>query len=176
MIIKNTSQIGDPIIRTKAKKVRDPKSTHVKRTIKNLIDSMRHHGLVGMAAPQIGQNHRVFVTELRETKVRKGKEHLDPLRVFINPHIISTSKKTSHGWEGCGSVAHAYLFGKVRRPVSVVIEALDEEGVKFKVEAKGLLARVIQHEVDHLNGIFFSDTADPKSYVSRDEFVKREKK
>src|SRR5690606_35100001 len=112
-----------------------------------LVDSMRHHELVGMAAPQIGKPIRVFVTEVRKTKLRKGEgiEDVDPLRVFINPRITSLSKSTQKGWEGCGSVASAGLFGQVQRPSSLSIEAFDENGMKFNLKANKLLARVIQH-------------------------------
>ena len=76
-------------------------------------------------------------------------------------------------WEGCGSVAFASLFGTVKRPASVLIEALDEKGAKFKLATHGLLARIIQHEMDHLNGIVFVDKSDSKTYMSRDEYLKR---
>lgn len=178
MIIKAATQVGNPLIRSRAKAIGTSGSKSIKRVIKNLVDSMRHHDLVGMAAPQIAEGVRVFVTEIRKTKVRKvkSKKDVDPLRIFINPKIVSCSKKMEIGWEGCGSVAEAKLFGKVKRPTSVVVEALNEKGEKFKLEAKGLLARVIQHEMDHLNGIVFTDKANPSSYMSRSEYLKMKRK
>ena len=134
---------------------------------------MRHADLVGMAAPQIGQNVKIFVTEIRKTKFRKTKE-LDKLRVFINSKIISRSKKMVSGYEGCGSVATAGIFGKVPRPYQVTVSAIDEKNKKFVFTAKGLLARVIQHETDHLNGIVFLDkVANRKSLMSREEYLKK---
>jgi peptide deformylase len=178
MTIKNTVQVGNLIIRKKSTKVKNPLSGSVKQVIKDLVDSMRSHELVGMAAPQIGKNVRIFVTEIRETKLRKGntKKDIDFLRVFVNPVIISSSKKTVTGWEGCGSVATASIFGMVRRPVSVLIEAVDENGKKFRIKAERLLARVVQHEIDHLNGIVFTDKADTKTYMSKVEYLKKMKK
>ena len=163
MIIKNATQVGNPVIRKKAKNVANPKSKATKQIIKNLVDSMRHH-----------ENFRIFVTEIRETKLRKGntKKDIDSLRVFINPRIISSSKKKVNDWEDCGSVAFANIFGTVRRPISIIIGALDENGEKFQLKTRNLLARVIQHEMDHLNGIVFTDKADTKSYMSRDEYLK----
>ncbi|MBP6942666.1 MAG: peptide deformylase, partial [Candidatus Buchananbacteria bacterium] len=137
----------------------------------DLIDSMRHHGLVGMAAPQVGKNVRIFVTEIRKTKFRTSEVVNGELRIYINPTIIAASKKMVSGWEGCGSVASANLFGRVKRSVAVTIEAFDERGDKFQFKATDLLARVIQHEMDHLNGIVFTDTADPKTYMSRNEYL-----
>ena len=177
MIVKNTTQVGNPLIRKKAKRVADPRAKTTQRIIKNLIDSMQHHELLGMAAPQIGENSRIFVTEIRETKLRKGdsKKNIDELRVFINPRILSFSKKEMVGWEGCGSVAFANLFGTVKRSASLVVEAMNENGEKFQIKAKDLLARVIQHEVDHLNGIVFTDRAHTKTYMSKNEYLKYRK-
>lgn len=173
MIVKNTTQVGNPIIRSKSVEVSNPTSKSTQKVVTNLIDSMRHHDLVGMAAPQIGKGVRIFVTEIRRTKLRKkASGKLDPLRVFINPKILFISKKTAKDWEGCGSVATANLFGKVMRPVSLEVEAMDEHGTKFRLKAKNLLARVIQHEMDHLNGTLFVDTADTKTYMSRNEYLK----
>lgn len=174
MIIKETTQVDNKVIRSKARKVANPKAKSVQKVITNLVDSMRHHELVGMAAPQIGKDIRVFVTEIRETKLRKGetKKNIDPLRVFINPRVVSSSKVKKSDWEGCGSVASANLFAMVKRSTSIEIEAFDRDGNKFKLKAKNLLAHVIQHEMDHLNGIVFTDRADTSTYMSKNEYLK----
>lgn len=177
MIVKHATQAGNLVIRSKAKAVSTShfKSKEVQAVIKNLVDSMRHHNLVGMAAPQIGKSLRIFVSEVRPTKLRKGQsvKNIDKLRVYINPIIVQQSKKSVLGWEGCGSVAFANLFGQVKRPQSLTVEAYDEKGEKFRLEAKGLLARIIQHELDHLNGVLFVDTSNPKTFMSRDEYLKK---
>ncbi len=174
MIIKEATQVGNKIIRARSIPVLRPTSKATQEIIKNLIDSMRHHNLVGMAAPQIGKSVRIFVTEIRKTKLRKGQsvKNIDPLKVFINPRILATSKKETRGWEGCGSVVSANLFGMVKRSASVVVEALDKKGKKFQLKANNLLAKVVQHEMDHLNGIVFLDKADTKTYMSRNEYLK----
>ncbi len=173
MIVKEVTQVGNPIIRAKAKRVPNFASKKIQRIIADLIDSMRHYQLVGMAAPQIGNSLRVFVSEIRETKYRKGQsvKNTDPVRVYINPDILWHSKKQVSGYEGCGSVAFSNLFGIVKRPASVVIRAQDEKGRTFKLKADHLLARVVQHEYDHLEGIVFTDKADPRSYMSRNEYL-----
>lgn len=175
MIIKSVTQVGNPIIRNKSKMVVSVKSPKIKKMIKDLTDTMRHSNLVGIAAPQIGQNLRVFVTEIKATKFRKPKE-LDKLRVFINPKITRTSRKMASGYEGCGSVAESGIFGNVSRPYEATVSAINEKGEKFTLGAKGLLARVIQHEFDHLEGIIFLDKADKKSLMSRTEYLKMIKK
>ncbi len=173
MIHRRATQVGSPLIRAKAKRVVNPTGAANRKVVKDLIDSMHHHGLVGMAAPQIGKSLRIFVTEPRDTKVRKvrGPKAQGPC-VFINPCIVTSSKAQSTGWEGCGSVADKGLFAQVRRPTSVTVEAYDTEGKKFTLRAKGLLARIIGHEMDHLNGIVFTDKADRTTYTSREEYLK----
>jgi peptide deformylase len=90
-MIKPTVQIGNPIIRKKSSKVANFSNSKVKTTIRDLIDSMRKHELVGMAAPQIGVDLQIFVTELRKTKIRKSLKELDKIKVYINPKILSYS-------------------------------------------------------------------------------------
>lgn len=176
MIVRKAAQVGHPVIRAKAKAVKDITGKETKRIVKNLIDSMRHHDLVGMAAPQIGVDARIFVTEVRTTEFRKDTgKHGDPLRVFINPKIIKLSTKTDKGWEGCGSVVSGELFAKVTRPARATVTAHNEHGERFTLEAKDLLARIIQHEVDHLNGKLFIDIADTKTYGVKDELLKQKK-
>lgn len=171
MIIKQATQVGNKIIHSRSTRVKDVKSKSTYTIVKNLVDSMRYHNLVGMAAPQIGKNARIFVSEIRKTKFRKNQK-TDTLRVFINPKIISFSKKTVLGWEGCGSVAHSDLFGLVPRAKSITVTAFDEKGDKFTLKAVDLLARIIQHENDHLDGVLFIDKSDPKTFMSGDEFRK----
>ncbi len=173
MSIRPVSQIGDKVIRAKAKPVA-VRAARTKRIVADLVSTMRKHNLVGMAAPQIGEGARIFVTELRKTKFRKSLRDIDPLRVFINPRIIRRSQAMSVGMEGCGSVAEAGLFGPVRRHASVTIVATDTDGRLFRFVATGFLARVIQHEYDHLNGVVildrFTDTRqvlDMASYIRK---------
>lgn len=165
MIIRRASQIGEPVIRKKVLRVKDMRAAKTKKIVRDLVDSMRFHQLVGMAAPQIGIGAQIFVTEIRKTATRKKLKQLDGLRVYINPRIIHTSKKQEIDYEGCGSVAQAQLFAPVRRPASVTIQAFDEEGKLFVLEAKGLLGRVIQHEYDHLQGKVFLDRVESSTTI-----------
>jgi len=171
MIIKKIIQIGNPILDCKSKAVVAVNSREAKKVIANLVDSLRHHGLVGMAAPQIGEKLRIFVTEIRKTKYRDSKT--EKLRIFINPKITWLSKKEVVIYEGCGSVAYSKLFAPVKRPEKVVIKALDENGNKFELKADGLLSRVIQHEYDHLNNIEFTEKiTDMRKIMSSEEYKK----
>jgi peptide deformylase len=171
MIIKQIIQIGNPLLSRKSQFVAKINSQETKRVIKNLTDSMRYHNLIGMAASQIGEKLRIFVTEVRKTSYRNPQK--DILRVYINPKIVWSSKKQVLIYEGCGSVAYAKLFAPVKRPEKIIIEAYDENGDKFKFQANGMLSRVIQHEYDHLDGIEFTErVTDMRKIMSLEEYRK----
>lgn len=176
MAIKKIAEIGSVVIRTRATNVDFALSAKLKKIVRDLTDTMRHEGLVGIAAPQIGIGKRVFLTEVRKTKNRKDIKELDPLRVFINPKIVSHSKKKVNGYEGCGSICHGGLFGEVKRPETICVQAFNENGEAFELETGGLLGRIIQHEIDHLNGICFIDhVTDTKKLFGREEYLKMKK-
>lgn len=170
MAIRKPIQVGNPIIRAVAKPVTNVGAAQTKNLIHDLVDTMRAGALVGIAAPQIGVSKRIFATEIRKTKFRRAE--LDELRVFINPKITWRSKKQASDWEGCGSVANSNLFAKVNRPDGVIVEAINEDGQLFTLKASGFLARLIQHELDHLDGVLFTDTADRNTYMSGEEYTK----
>ena len=171
MIIKDIIQIGNPMLSRKSEIVTNVKSKENKKVIKNLTDSVRYHGLIGMAASQIGEKLRIFVTEVRNTKYRNLET--DKLRVYINPKIVWSSKKEIVIYEGCGSVAYAKLFAPVKRPEKIIIKALDENGNEFELKADGMLSRVIQHEYDHLDGIEFTEKiTDMRKIMSSEEYKK----
>ncbi len=173
MIIENIIQIWNPILSKKSKQVNDITSARTKKNIKNLIDTMRSSNLIWIAAPQIWINERIFVTELRTTTFRKASDD-NALRVFINPKITWKSKSEYVMYEWCGSVVYSKLFGPVKRPSKIIIEAYDEHGKKIVMNAEWLLGRVIQHEYDHLDGIFFTEKiTDIKKIMSSEEYVKR---
>ena len=110
-----------------------------------MIESMIEGKGIGLAAPQIGDNRRIFVCSIDDN---------GPL-VFINPEIIETSMETSVYEEGCLSLPG--IYADVERPERVKVQARNKKGRPFKVEAEGLLATCIQHELDHLNGVLFVD-------------------
>jgi len=154
MAVRKVIRAGDSRLKAKNKQISSIKSAKTQKLIKDLISAMHKVELIGIAAPQIGENWMVFITEPRKTKARKGaKEITDKIRVYINPKFVFKSKEESIIWEGCGSIGE--LFGPVSRPKEVQIEATDEKGKKFTLRADGLLARVIQHEMDHLAGVEF---------------------
>lgn len=173
MPIKKTIQIGHPALKANNKKIVDFNDPKLKELVQNLKDSMHHANLIGMAAPQIAENFQVFITEPRETAARP-KDQADELRVFINPKIIKQSKKQNIIYEGCGSVLNGQLFGPVKRPQTITIQASDEKGKLFKFTADGILGRVIQHEHDHMNGIeFLEKISDYKKMMTLEHYLEQ---
>ena len=172
MAVKKVIQAGDPRLKTKNKIVSNHKSSKIQKLIKDLISTNKSADLIGIASTQIGENYMVFVTHCINTKARKlGKT--DKLRIYINPIITYYSKKENIIYEGCGSVAKGAIFGPVIRPEEVEVEAIDEKGQKFRLKTDGILARVIQHEYDHLNGIeFIQKVSDYSKIIVHDHYRK----
>ncbi len=170
MAIRKVIEAGDLKLKAKNRTVSDFKSPKVKKVVKDLIETMLKAGLIGVAAPQIGENYMAFVTHPRNTKARNiGKA--DKLRVFINPKITFQSQKQNLIYEGCGSLGD--IFGPVLRPQEIEVEAINEKGQRFSLRADGIMARVIQHEYDHLVGIeFIQKVSDYSKIVVKKHYVK----
>ena len=149
MSVKRVLQYGEKSLREPSKEVHKV-SKKIQELVQDLLETMYAKNGVGLAAPQIGVNYRVFVID-----VSKNDEPLNPI-VFINPKIIKKSGAVI-AQEGCISFPEAYT--DVRRYANVMVKALDRHGRPFVMEAKDgeLLARAIQHENDHLDGVLFID-------------------
>lgn len=173
MAVRETLQIGDKRLKAENKTVKNPKDPKIKKLIQDLRDTMEDAGLIGIAAPQIGENYKLFVTEPRETKTRTA-DQADEFRVYINPEIIEESKEKIIIFEGCGSVLKGQLFGPVSRPKWITIRATDANGQEFEFTADGILGRVIQHEYDHLNGLEFTEKiSDYKQLMTAEHYVEQ---
>lgn len=173
MAIREVLQLGDIRLTKENQEISDFGDEKVKQVINDLIETMKEKMLIGIAAPQIGENFKVFVTELKETEFR-SKDQADELRVFINPKITESSKEESIIYEGCASVGRSQIFGPVSRPKRITIEANNENGERFSLECDGLLARAVQHENNHLDGIeFIEKVSDYKKLVSPEIYRER---
>jgi peptide deformylase len=140
--------IGEPLLAKTSALVPDI-DADVRRLVEQMFETMGTRG-VGLAAVQVGAPVRLFVTRAPHDKPR----------VFINPDILETSMEEETLEEGCLSVPG--LYTDIVRPASVRVQAWNEKGRPFTLSAGGILARVIQHELDHLNGILFVDRIDAK--------------
>jgi len=170
MAVRKMAEAGHPLLKAKNKIVKNFKSPEVKKLLKDLADTMHKIDLIGIAAPQIAGNYMVFITHPRNTRSRK-LIRTDKLRVYVNPRIIFKSKTQSIIYEGCGSLGD--VFGPVSRPKEIEVEALDENGKKFRLRCDGILARVIQHEYDHLMGIEFIERVDDYKKIVVEKYYRK---
>jgi len=144
------------ILREKAENVEE--FAEIERLIDEMWETMYTYKGVGLAAPQIGIGKRIFVTDVEKRKM-----------VIINP-VITHKEGEEFMEEGCLSLPEIYL--PVPRASFIEVEGWNEKGEKIKVEAEGLLARVIQHEVDHLEGVLTIDYARPAKRVKLEKLLK----
>ena len=167
MIVK----LGNPILRetTRTLALSEIGSPSIVKTVETMSRALRNtEDGIGIAAPQIGVSLKIFLAseealkmETKETKTEVEQKEMKrrwKYYVFINPKILKYSKKHAVLTEGCLSVPG--LYGTVKRSEKVKIEAYDQHGKKFQMGASGLFSRLLQHEVDHLNGILFIDKAE----------------
>ncbi len=136
----------NPILRKKSLNVANISDKKIQELVPEMMETMIMSNGVGLAAPQIGQNIRLLVAKYKDKNL-----------VVINPIITHKSILKEWDEEGCLSIPNKY--GQVRRPKNITVEFFDVQGQKQILKAKGLLARIIQHEIDHLDGILFIDTA-----------------
>jgi len=151
MALREVVTIPDEVLRRKAHKV-----TNFDKDLSTLIDdmfeTMRQAPGVGLAAPQVAISQRVIVVEYAEEEEEKPKSF-----AVINPEIIKTSAETEMGIEGCLSIPN--LVGEVDRFSAIVVKGFNKQGKPVKIKSSGWLARIFQHEIDHLEGILFTDRA-----------------
>ena len=146
----------DPILRNVSTAI--PEITpEIRELAEEMFETMYENIGVGLAAPQIGQNIRLFVVDVREDE-KPSK------MVFVNPVITARSKQKVKAEEGCLSLPD--IAANVARPECITVKALNLDGEEFVLEATGFLARCIQHEYDHLEGIVFTDKVSLASKLS----------
>lgn len=175
MKILAKTEFGNPILRQKARclKVDEIKSVKIQALIKSM-----HHTLVsmkmgvGIAAPQVGQSVALSVIAIRPTQHRPKVKNFD--LVIINPEIINTFGRRKLLWEGCLSAGESGLFAQVLRYERIEVRFQDKQGQEHIQQFGGLQAQVMQHEIDHLNGVLFMDhVKDPKTYMTLKEYKKQ---
>ena len=154
MALREVVKLPEPILRMKAHKVADF-GKEFQKLVDDMVDTLHDEPGVGLAAPQVNVSLRVIVVEytLDETDENAPVKRY----VFVNPEITSVSEETVMGMEGCLSVPN--LFGEVERAQEITVQGLNRHGRKQKVHVKGWMARIFQHEIDHLNGVLFVDHA-----------------
>jgi len=158
MTLRAIVTLPDPILRRKARAVTtfDKK---LQTVIDDMIETMRAAPGVGLAAPQVGISERLIVVEYYQNEKAEEAEDETKKKVWVvlNPEIVKASEEKVMGVEGCLSVPN--LVGEVERHAAIQVKGLSRRGQPMRVKAQGWLARIFQHEVDHLNGVVFTDRA-----------------
>ena len=152
LALAQVRQYPDPVLRMKANDVDeiDDSVTGLVERMKGLMSEARG---VGLAAPQLGILRRVLVYQA-------GEE--EPFRALVNPRVVESGEERIADDEGCLSLGAASVIVEVERPTTIVVEATSPEGEELRIEAEGLEARVIQHELDHLDGVLIIDRTSPE--------------
>jgi peptide deformylase len=147
-------------------------TTEIRKFIDDMVETLDSKPGLGLAAPQVGRNIRAVIIESKETRDEDGNIVYEkiPLMVLINPAITHYSRDKIEMDEGCFSVPNKY--GPVTRPKKIKFEAINIDGKKVKGSASGLVARIIQHEIDHLDGILFIDKVSDPSKIKTIESEK----
>ena len=159
MAILKVARMGHPVLRKKARPVtvEELQGSEIQTLIEDMADTMDDYRGVGLAAPQVHVSRRIVVFQAAEEEDGEGAEEAEVV-ALINPVIRPVSEGKVLGGEGCLSIPG--LRGEVPRWERIAVESLDVRGETVSFEARGYPARVIQHEVDHLDGILFPDRMD----------------
>ena len=165
MTILDIVAVPDPILRRKAHKVTDF-GKDFQMLVTNMVETMRDAPGVGLAAPQVGVSMRLIVVEYGD---EEDEEAPKKLYVVANPEIVDPSEEKVLGVEACLSVPD--LVGEVERYQSIVVKGLNKQGKPVKIKAEGWLARVFQHEIDHVEGIVYTDRTDKVWRPREDEEI-----
>jgi len=156
MAILKIARMGHPVLATPAQAVRDPKNPEIRRLVNDMVETMMDANGAGLAAPQVHVPLRVVVFQAPDERADPDRceeerfDHTAPLTVLINPEIEVLDPEPEGGWEGCLSVPG--LRGWVERPAHIRYRGFDLDGKLIERTARGFHARVVQHEVDHLDG------------------------
>ena len=158
MAIRKVSRMGHPVLRQRAAEIppAQMQSPSMQRLIDDMIETMIDYEGIGLAAPQVFEPLRLIV--LGDPAADPQDEAAIPLTVLFNPQFTAQSSECLDAWEGCLSIPQ--LRGVVPRSAAVEVRGYDREGSAVELEAEGLFARVLQHEIDHLDGVLFLDRMD----------------
>jgi peptide deformylase len=163
-MIRSIVQLGDSVLKTPARAIEpaDLGGAYVQYLAHDMAETLAKAGGVGLAAPQVGESVRLILAGSFPSAHAPDRPDV-PIRTLVNPVIVSASGETESGWEGCLSFPH--LRVRVSRHTSIAVEYLTLEGTPTRLEAEGFFARVLQHEIDHLDGILTLDRASTSADV-----------
>lgn len=176
----NIRQVGEPVLRQRARPLtpEEIRSAPIQRLIEQMRDTMREAPGVGLAAPQIGQSLRLAVIEDREEYLegiapailQERARSVVPFHVMINPRLTVLQNDPAVFFEGCLSLDG--FAALVPRALVVRVDCLNERGEPAVLQARGWYARILQHEIDHLNGVIYIDRMLSRSFMSIENLTK----
>jgi peptide deformylase len=160
MSILKVARMGHPVLRSRARAIdpADIRSPRIQKLIDDMFETMREYQGVGLAAPQVHESLRLFVAGFapqEDGPQEQDRSERIPLMAVINPEITPVGTATIEEWEGCLSIPE--IRGRVPRVREISVRAYDHQGKRMELRSRGFMARVIQHETDHLDGVLFLD-------------------
>ncbi|QZZ19021.1 peptide deformylase [Leptothermofonsia sichuanensis E412] len=166
--ILSVIELGNSILRQRSRPVGDLHHRRIQTLVDNLMATLSNTNGVGIAAPQVAQSERLFIVASRPNPRYPNAPEMEPT-VMINPRILAHSEQVVKGWEGCLSVPG--IRGLVPRYQAIEVEYIGRDGSQHRQELTDFVARIFQHELDHLNGIVFLDRVESTlDLISEKEF------
>lgn len=168
-ILRQIAQLGQPVLREQARQIADAGDPAVQSLIEDMLVTVAEANGVGIAAPQVYQPLALFIVAVRPTPRYPNAAEEEPV-AMLNPELLWSSEEMELGWEGCLSIPG--IRGLVPRHRKIRVRYLTRLGALCEEEFEGFLARVFQHEYDHINGIVFLDRADSRDLVTEKECLR----
>jgi peptide deformylase len=169
-ILRQIAQLGHPVLRQASLTVNSPADPVMQALINDMLATVAEVSGVGIAAPQVYEPLRIFIAASRPTARYPHAPEMKPT-AFINPEIISRSDETEKGWEGCLSIPG--IRGFVPRHTAIAVRYITRTGAVREEELTGFIARIFQHEYDHINGMVFLDRLESsRDIISEKEYLR----
>lgn len=164
-------QLGDPILRSSARLIDNVQEQRIQKLIDDLMATVKQANGVGIAAPQVAEAYRLFIVASRPNDRYPNAPEMEPT-AMINPRILAHATEVVKGWEGCLSIPG--IRGLVPRYQAIEVEYTDRDGKLQKQELTDFVARIFQHEHDHLDGVVFLDRLEStQDIITEQEYQKR---
>lgn len=168
-ILRLIAQLGQSVLRDPVHKIEDPNDPAIQELIEDMLVTVADANGVGLAATQVYESVALFLIASRPTPRYPGAPEVEPT-AMLNPEIVSASDEMEVGWEGCLSIPG--MRGLVPRHRQIRVRYLTRHGELREEEYEGFLARVFQHEFDHINGLVYLDRTDSRNLVTEKEYLR----
>lgn len=168
-ILRQIAQLGQPVLREPARPIANPRDPAIQALIDDMLATVADVDGVGIAAPQVYEPLALFIVASRPNPRYTDAPEMEPM-AMINPELLWASNDTETGWEGCLSIPG--IRGPVQRSRRVRVRYLTREGEIREEEYEGFLARIFQHEFDHINGLVYLDRVDSRELVTEKEYLR----